>query len=212
LIKKLSFKTTSWIKNHINDYYVKESYKKNIRSRAWFKLKEIDTKEHLFKPKNKIIDLGSSPGSWAQYATSKIGNQGLVFAYDIKPMKPIKNVIFNQGDIVNNNDLLNSLLDFFKTTSIHVVMSDMAPNTTGVHLVDNIRSINLCNIALLIAKKVLKKNGFFLVKTFQGTELNQYIDKIRKNFILVKIYKPQSSRSVSREIYILASRLKKKKF
>jgi len=209
LIKKFSFKANSWIKNHIKDYYVKESYKKKFRSRAWFKLKEIDEKENLFKVKNQIIDLGSAPGSWSKYATSKIGNKGLIYAYDIKPMKPIKNVIFNQGDIVNDSSLLNALLDFFKTISIHVVMSDMAPNASGIHLVDNVRSISLCNTALFIAKTVLKKNGFFLVKTFQGKELNQYINKIRKNFITVKIYKPQSSRSVSREIYILASRPKK---
>ncbi|WP_367680845.1 RlmE family RNA methyltransferase [Buchnera aphidicola] len=210
MIKHFSFKTNSWIKNHIKDYYVKESYKNNIRSRAWFKLKEIDEKENLFKLKHKIIDLGSAPGSWAQYAVSKIGNKGVVYAYDIKPMKPIKNVIFNQGDIVNDSSLLESLLNFFKTISIHVVMSDMSPNLTGVRLVDNVRSINLCNISLLIAKKVLKKNGFFLVKTFQGIELNQYINEIRKHFVLVKIYKPRSSRSFSRELYILASRPKKK--
>jgi len=209
LKKSRSINSNSWIKNHVKDYYVKKSYSKKLRSRAWFKLKEIDLKEHLLKKNSQVVDLGAFPGSWSKYASSKIGPKGNIYAYDINLIKPIKNVTFIQGDIIKNVNIFNPLFHNQKKRKIDLVMSDLAPNMSGCSIVDNVRSIELCKMALLVAKKVLKIKSFFLVKTFQGEGFNEYYNIVRNNFLTVKTYKPLSSRSHSREIFLLASGLKK---
>ncbi|WP_343189320.1 RlmE family RNA methyltransferase [Buchnera aphidicola] len=198
--------SSQWIHNHINDFYVKYSYKNKLRSRSWFKLKEIDKKNNIFKSGMKVIDLGSFPGGWSKYVISKVGFKGLVIAVDKKFMNVIKGVNFIQGDI-NKKDILNKILSFKK--KIHVLISDMSPNISGIKFVDDIKIIKLIKISLNISKKVLLKKGIFIVKAFQGIKLDYYIKKIKLFFLKVYLYKPNSSRSSSREIYIIAISKKK---
>lgn len=198
--------SSKWIYNHINDFYVKYSYKNKLRSRSWFKLKEIDEKNNIFKLGMKVIDLGSFPGGWSKYAISKVGLKGSVISFDKKFMNKIKGVNFIQGDI-NKKDILNKILNFKK--KIHVLISDMSPNISGIKFVDDIKIIKLIKLSLNIAKKVLLKKGIFIVKAFQGIKLDYYIKKIKLFFLKVYLYKPNSSRSSSREIYIIAINKKK---
>lgn len=205
IIKNKSNSSKRWLLEHFQDKYVKEAKKNKIRSRSWFKLKEIDKNNKLFKPGMNIIDLGASPGGWSQYAVNKIGKTGSILAYDILPMTKITGVKFFQGDFRNVNTL-NFILNNLSNKTFNVVMSDMAPNITGCWSVDMPRIIEICKIALKISRFVLAKNGVFLVKSFHGEGLNEFFKEIRTLFSKIKICKPKTSRSRSREIFILATR------
>ncbi|MBZ2279383.1 rRNA methyltransferase, partial [Buchnera aphidicola] len=160
---------------------------------------------NLFNLDTHVLDLGSSPGGWSQYASSKIGNKGRIVACDILPMSPIIGVDFFQGDLRKKNTL-NALLKYLENTKCHVVMSDMSPNITGHASIDIPNSIYLCHLALIFAKKILYKNGFFLFKSFQGEGFNEFYKEIKIFFSQVKICKPKTSRTRSREIFILATK------
>lgn len=203
--KKKSRSSVRWLLEHFQDKYVKDAKKNKIRSRAWFKLEELDKSNKLFKIGMNIIDLGASPGSWSQYALSKIGKKGRILACDILPMKPITGVDFFQGDF-RNKKTLNLMLNFLKNTKIHLVMSDMAPNITGNFSIDMPCIIDLCRLALKISQYVLSINGVFLLKSFQGEGFNEFYKEIKILFSTVKICKPKTSRTRSREIFILATR------
>jgi 23S rRNA (uridine2552-2'-O)-methyltransferase len=202
--KKIS-SSNRWLLEHFTDKYVKQAKQNKIRSRAWFKLEQLDKSNKLFKTGMNIIDLGAAPGSWSQYAVNKIGKTGRIIACDILPMKPITGVKIFTGDF-RNQKTLNFMLTSLSDTKFHLVMSDMAPNITGHFSIDMPRIIDLSKLALKISNYVLSKKGIFLLKSFQGEGFNDLYKEIKIFFKKIKICKPKSSRTRSREIFILATR------
>lgn len=196
------------IKKYFIDPFAEQAKKKGLRSRAWFKLQEIDRLDHLLRIGMTVIDLGSSPGGWSSYAVKKIGNTGKLIACDKLPMEKIPNVNFLLGDCLDSK-----ILDMFYLCighrKVQVVLSDMSPNTTGISVIDVNKSINLGNVALKICHYFLMTGGTFLVKIFQGIGFEKYLYNIKSEFNIVKIRKPNSSRMNSREVYIVAKELKK---
>ncbi|QCI27248.1 RlmE family RNA methyltransferase [Buchnera aphidicola] len=206
--KKKSSSSKRWLLQHFKDPFVKQSYNNNFRSRAWFKLHDINLKYHLFKMGMNVIDLGSSPGSWSKYAIKKIGKHGCVISCDINDMKPIPGVFFFKGNILKTK-ILNQLLKFIQNKKIHLIMSDMSPNITGISSIDIPKSLFLSKLALNIALTTLSNNGVFLLKIFQGLGVKDFLNKLRTFFSIIKICKPNASRSCSREVFILARGFKK---
>ena len=199
-------KKSNWYKNHINDEFVKLANKENWRSRAVYKLKEIDEKYDLISSNSKILDLGSSPGGWSQYASRKHKNITIT-AVDLLKMENIENVNFVQSDIEDfgKNYLKNGCFD-----KIDLVMSDIAPNISGIESADLPAMLNLAEIVSEIALNNLKDSGSLLIKLFQGKGTDEFLNDMRSSFQKVKIVKPKASRSNSKEIYMLASKLKTK--
>ncbi|HET9678817.1 MAG TPA: SAM-dependent methyltransferase [Buchnera sp. (in: enterobacteria)] len=208
-VKKRSRSSKLWLSEHFKDEYVKKSHNNKLISRAWFKLQEIDKKDQLFKSGMNVLDLGSSPGSWSKYASKKVGKLGKVFSCDIIPMNFITNVNFIQGDL-RKFSVLKKLLLLVKNVKINILMSDMSPNTSGNPLIDLPKMFLLGEIAISISKLVLSENGKIILKTFQGTGFKKFFNKVSVFFSNIKIRKPNSSRGRSREIFIVASKLKKK--
>ena len=202
--KKRSASSNRWMHEHFSDKYVIQAQKKGLRSRAWFKLDEIQSTDKLFKPGMTVVDLGAAPGGWSQYVVTHIGNSGRVIACDILPMDPIVGVDFLQGDF-RDELVLKALTDRVGEDKVQVVMSDMAPNMSGAPSVDIPRSMYLVELALEMAKDVLAPGGSFLVKVFQGEGFDEYLTQIRSLFTKVKIRKPDASRARSREVYIVAT-------
>ncbi len=205
--KKRSASSTRWLQEHVSDPFVQKAQKLGLRSRASFKLEEIQQKDKLIKPGMTIVDLGSAPGSWSQLAAELVGPQGLVIACDILPMDPLAGVAFLQGDF-REEAVLNALLQRIDGRNVDVVLSDMAPNMSGNGTVDQARSMYLVELALDMCHQVLKKNGSFAVKVFQGEGFEQYVQLVRDVFTTVRIRKPDSSRSRSPETYIVATGFK----
>ena len=197
-------KTNNWYKSHINDEFVKLANKENWRSRAVYKLKEIDEKYDLISSNSKILDLGSSPGGWSQYASRKHKNITIT-AVDLLKMENIENVNFVQSDIEDfgKNYLKNGCFD-----KIDLVMSDIAPNISGIDSADVPAILSLAEIVTDIALGSLNESGNLLIKLFQGKGTDEYIKETKQFFKKVKIIKPKASRSNSREIYMLASTLR----
>ena len=197
-------KTNNWYKSHINDEFVKLANKENWRSRAVYKLKEIDEKYDLISSNSKILDLGSSPGGWSQYASRKHKNITIT-AVDLLKMENIENVNFVQSDIEDfgKNYLKNGCFD-----KIDLVMSDIAPNISGIDSADVPAILSLAEIVTDIALGSLNESGNLLIKLFQGKGTDEYIKEIKQFFKKVRIIKPKASRSNRREIYMLASTLK----
>ena len=197
-------KTNNWYKSHINDEFVKLANKENWRSRAVYKLKEIDEKYDLISSNSKILDLGSSPGGWSQYASRKHKNITIT-AVDLLKMENIENVNFVQSDIEDfgKNYLKNGCFD-----KIDLVMSDIAPNISGIDSADVPAILSLAEIVTDIALGSLNESGNLLIKLFQGKGTDEYIKETKQFFKKVRIIKPKASRSNSREIYMLASTLK----
>lgn len=202
--KKRSASSTRWLNEHFKDQFVLQAQKKGLRSRAWFKLEEIQKTDKLFKPGMTVVDLGAAPGGWSQYVASVIGNKGRIIACDLLPMDPIVGVDFLQGDF-RDEAVLNALLARVGEYKVQVVMSDMAPNMSGQPAVDIPRAMYLVELALDMCRDVLAPNGSFIVKVFQGEGFEQYLKAIREMFKVVKIRKPQASRARSREVYIVAT-------
>lgn len=205
--KKRSSSSTRWLKEHFDDHFVQKAHKLGLRSRAAFKLEEIQQQDKLIKPGMTVVDLGSAPGSWSQFCAGVVGLQGKVIACDILPMDPLAGVSFLQGDF-REDTVLEALLQRINGKNVDVVLSDMAPNMSGNDATDQARSMYLVELALDMCHKVLKQNGSFVVKVFQGTGFEQYVEAIRSVFTTVKIRKPDSSRSRSRETYIVATGFK----
>ena len=197
-------KTNNWYKSHINDEFVKLANKENWRSRAVYKLKEIDEKYDLISSNSKILDLGSSPGGWSQYASRKHKNITIT-AVDLLKMENIENVNFVQSDIEDfgKNYLKNGCFD-----KIDLVMSDIAPNISGIDSADVPAILSLAEIVTDIALGSLNESGNLLIKLFQGKGTEEYIKETKRFFKMVRIIKPKASRSNSREIYMLASTLR----
>lgn len=206
-IKNRTQSSTSWLNRNFRDPYIKIRNVKNLRSRSWFKIKEIDEKYKIFEKGMNVIDLGASPGGWSEYLQEKIGNSGHILACDLLPMKPLKKVFFLQGD-VSNKMILKKIISFSKKYCWNAIISDMSPNISGCSIVDNAKSFYLSDIAIFITNRLLSRKGYFILKLFQGTGFNQYLKKIYHAFVQVKVFKPKSSRMNSREIFIIACKRK----
>ncbi|MFI4819143.1 MAG: RlmE family RNA methyltransferase [Enterobacterales bacterium] len=202
-IKKKSYSSKIWLKNHFNDIYFINSKKKGLRSRSWFKLHEIQKKHNVILKGMNILDLGSSPGGWSQYICNKIGKNGIIISYDIIPMKPISGVYFILGN--NNNDFIYKYINKkIGNNKLDLILSDMSPNISGISSIDIPKFINLVKLSLNFCKKFLIQGGNYIVKIFQGDGFEKIFQHIKSKFIYVKIIKPKSSKNTSKEIYILA--------
>ena len=198
--KKRTASQSRWLQEHFKDVYVQEAHKQGLRSRASFKIEEIQERDRLFKPGYKVVDLGAAPGGWSQYATPCVGENGRVVACDILPMDPIYGVDFLQGDF-REQSVLDELLRIVGDTEVDVVMSDMAPNMSGNLAVDQPRAMYLVELAFEMCNQILKKGGSFVVKVFNGEGTEAYLRMLRSAFKEVKVRKPDASRSRSREVY-----------
>ena len=193
-----------WLQEHHSDHYVKQAREDGYICRAAYKLLEMNEQDRFLRAGMTVVDLGSAPGGWSQVAGQQVGPHGQVFALDILPMKPLKGVHFIQGDFTSDA-VCEALLTCVNNHPIDLVLSDMAPNITGHKHVDQPRSLLLVELALDFACKVLKPNGTFLAKVFQGAGTDALVQSARQHFQTVKIRKPQSSRARSREFYIFAT-------
>jgi 23S rRNA (uridine2552-2'-O)-methyltransferase len=199
----------SWLKEHFDDEYVRRSQQEGYRSRAIYKLIEIDKKDRLVKPGMTIIDLGAAPGGWSEYCVKKLGKNGTMVALDILPMEPIDGVTIIEGDFREDavfDELMSVMNDAGKDQQkADLVISDMAPNISGMGSVDMPRAYYLCDLALDLARQVLKPGGGMLVKLFQGEGFEAYNKELKSSFSKVIMRKPKASRARSREMYALAT-------
>ncbi len=191
------------MQQHHDDVYVLRARQEGYRSRAAYKLIEINEKHDLLRPGVAIVDLGAAPGGWSQIAARHVGTGGRVIATDILPMEPLQNVEFVQGDFTEET-VYESLVAMLGEQRAGLVISDMAPNSSGMKTVDQPRALYLAELALDMARRVLRPDGDFLVKVFQGAGSEQFIKEIRGTFGKVIIVKPKASRPKSREVYVLA--------
>ncbi len=191
-----------WLREHFDDVYVQRAKDEGWRSRAVYKLLEINEKDKLIKPGMTVLDLGAAPGGWSQMAAKLVGHHGLVIASDILEMDPIPGVQFLQGDF-REESVYQQLLEIIGNRPIDLVICDMAPNMSGMNAVDQPRAMYLAELALDMVKQVLKQNGDFLVKVFQGEGLPEYRKDMQQNFGKLITRKPGASRPRSKEVYLL---------
>ena len=195
--------SAGWLKEHFDDPYVLKAKQEGWRSRAVYKLQEIDDKDRLFKPGMCVVDLGAAPGGWSQWTTHKVGANGEVFALDILPVEPFAGVTFIQGDF-REDEVYEGLLNALDGRDVDVVMSDMAPNMSGNKGVDIPRAMYLVELCVDLADQVLKKDGDLLMKVFQGEGYNELMNNLKSKYTKVITRKPDASRARSKEIYLLA--------
>lgn len=201
---KPSKTSKQWMREHVNDPFVQLAQKDGYRSRAAYKLLEIDAKDHLFKPGTVVVDLGATPGGWSQVAAAKVGRGGKVIALDLLPLDPLTGVDFIQGDF-REDAVLRQLEGFLQGKPVGLVISDMAPNMSGVASADQARALHLAELAMEFALEHLKPDGCFLVKVFQGAGFEDFYKLMRSRFIRVVSRKPKASRDRSSELYLLGS-------
>ncbi len=206
-IMSRSKSSSRWLREHFDDVYVKKAQAEGVRSRAVYKLEELIERDRLLKPGITVVDLGAAPGSWSQLVRQRLGETGKVVALDILPMQGIAGVDFLQGDF-READVLTQLEGRLDGQKIDLVLSDMAPNMSGVALADQIRSMDLAELALDFSRQWLKPGGSFLIKLFQGAGFDDYLRSLRADFSRVTMRKPKASRARSREVYALAVGLK----
>jgi len=192
-----------WLDRQQSDPYVKRAQLEGYRSRAAYKLLEIQDKDRILRSGMLVLDLGAAPGSWSQIAARLVGPSGRVVALDLLPMDPLPGVTVLQGDF-REPETLEQLVRTFDGDALHLVLSDMAPNMTGMAAVDQPRSIYLCELALELARERLQPGGSLVVKVFQGTGFDELLRDVRRSFRQVLSRKPKSSRSQSRELYLVA--------
>ncbi len=195
--------STGWLKEHFDDEFVARAQRDGYRSRAVYKLIEIDERDKLFKPGQRVVELGSAPGGWTQYLSDKLGDQGTVVASDILPMDGYAGVEFILGDF-SEQVVFDQILAALKGEMADAVISDMAPNVTGQASIDQPRSMYLVELAVDMALQILKPDGVLLMKVFQGEGFDVLIQQLRDNFRSVKMRKPKASRDRSRELYVMA--------
>ena len=193
-----------WLKEHFDDAYVKRSQEEGYRSRAVYKLLEIQDKEGIIKAGMTVVDLGAAPGGWSQVVADLVGGQGNVIASDILPMEGLAGVEFLQGDFTEDA-VFKQLLSMLPEEGADLVLSDMAPNMSGMRDIDQPRANHLAELAFVMARSILKPGAYFLVKTFQGAGFEEFQRETEQSFKSVKARKPRASRARSREIYLLAS-------
>jgi 23S rRNA (uridine2552-2'-O)-methyltransferase len=192
-----------WLQQHFSDPFVQRARSGGWRSRAVFKLEEIDRRERLFKAGSVCLDLGAAPGAWSQYARSRVGRTGRVVASDLLDMAALPGVEFVRGDL-GEEQVLAEILRLLPGRTVDVVLSDMAPNLSGMDVIDQPRSMRLAELALETAGQTLKPGGAALIKLFQGAGFRELVESARGRFARVKLIKPQASRSRSAEMYLLA--------
>ena len=191
------------MQEHFQDEYVKKAQALGYRSRAVFKLIEIQEKDRIIRPGINVVDLGAAPGGWSEYVRQIIGKSNKIIALDLLDIEPIEGVDFIQGDF-RDDEVLEKLKNLLADEPVHLILSDMAPNMSGNKAVDQPRAIYLGELALDAADTILSQGGCFLIKMFQGEGFDQYYEQVRKQFASVVIRKPKASRSRSNEVYILA--------
>jgi 23S rRNA (uridine2552-2'-O)-methyltransferase len=192
-----------WLRSHFDDEYVKRAQREGYRSRAVYKLDEIQQKDRLLKPGMAIVDLGAAPGGWSQYAAKVLLGRGRIIAMDILPMDPLDGVEFVQGDF-REDEVLDLLMEKLGSDRVDLVMSDMAPNISGMEAVDQPRSMYLAELAIDFAGQVLREGGDLLFKAFQGEGFDAMVKTLREQYRQVRVRKPKASRPRSREVYVLA--------
>jgi len=192
-----------WLKKHFDDEFVKRAQREGYRSRAVYKLDEIQQKDRILRPASVVVDLGAAPGGWSQYAAHMLADKGRIIALDILPMDPLPGVEFLQGDF-RDDVVLASLQELLGADAVNLVMSDMAPNISGMEAVDQPRSMYLVELAADFAATVLARGGDLLFKGFQGQGFDAHLNDLRRQYRKVLIRKPKASRSRSREVYVLA--------
>jgi 23S rRNA (uridine2552-2'-O)-methyltransferase len=196
----------SWMREHVTDPYVKRANAEGYRSRAAYKLQQIDARDKLLKPGITVVDLGAAPGGWSQVAAKAIGPAGRVIALDVLKMRQVPGVTVLCGDF-NDEATLQALEQALDGSTVDLVLSDMAPNISGIASVDQARAIGLAELAVDFASKHLKPHGNFLVKTFQGAGYEGLVESLRRSFLKVYTRKPDASRSRSSEVYLLGKGL-----
>lgn len=202
----------NWIHDHLNDPFVKLAQKEGYRARAAYKLKEIDETDNLIRPGQIIVDLGAAPGSWSQYARNRLAGShgkvnGTIIALDILPMEPVADVHFIQGDF-REQEVLDQLEKLLSGNKVDLVLSDMAPNLSGIAVADAARVEYLIDLAIDFAQEHMKPSGSLLVKCFNGAGYEQLVQKFRETFVKVASRKPKASRDRSSEIFLLGKGLK----
>ncbi|MEY4761427.1 MAG: hypothetical protein RLZZ200_1283 [Pseudomonadota bacterium] len=199
--------SASWLSRHLSDPFVKQAQKDGYRSRAAYKLIELNDKDKLILPGMRVLDLGSAPGGWSQVAGKIIGDKGRILATDILPMEPLRNVDFIQGDFTEQ-DTLDKLLAWTGGGKFDLIISDIAPNITGISSADQASSIYFLELALDTVRRTLKPGANFVAKMFQGSGSDEYLKELRKHFDKVSIRKPAASRKESREVFVVAKGFK----
>lgn len=196
--------SAGWLREHFSDVYVKKAQAEGVRSRAVYKLEELVDRDRLLKPGMAVVDLGAAPGGWSQLVRQRLGDSGKVFALDILPMQGIAGVDFLQGDF-REESVVQALEARLEGQKLDLVLSDMAPNMSGVAMADQIRAMALAELALDFSRQWLKPGGAFLIKLFQGAGFDDYLRSLRADFSRVTMRKPKASRARSREVYALAT-------
>jgi len=195
--------SADWLKEHVDDIWVQKAQQDGYRTRASYKLIELDEKDNLIRPGSVVVDLGSAPGGWSQVVAQRVGEKGLVIASDILPMDSIADVTFIQGDFTTE-EVYDELVEVIDGRPVDLVISDMAPNMSGMASIDQPGAMYLVELALDMARQVLKPNGCFVAKVFQGEGFDAYLSDVRDSFSKVMIRKPKASRARSREVYLVA--------
>lgn len=195
--------SADWLKEHVDDIWVQKAQQDGYRTRASYKLIELDDKDKLIRPGAVVVDLGSAPGGWSQVVAQRVGEKGLVIASDILEMDAIADVTFIQGDFTTE-EVYDQLVDVIDGRPVDLVISDMAPNMSGMSSIDQPGAMYLVELALDMARQVLKPNGSFVAKVFQGEGFDAYLADMKQSFAKVMIRKPKASRARSREVYIVA--------
>ena len=195
------------MRQHVNDPYVQRAKAEGYRPRPAYKLLELDEKDRLLVPGQLLVDLGAAPGSWSQVAVAKLGSKGRVVAVDLLPMEPLPGVHFVQGDF-REQEVLDALLLAMRGRKADLVISDLAPNISGIGVSDQARSMHLAELALEFARQCLKPGGSLLVKVFQGAGFTEFLAGMRKSFVKVGSRKPEASRGRSSEMYLLGKGFK----
>lgn len=198
-----------WLREHFNDQYVKESQKDGYRSRASYKLLELHKKDKLLRPGMVVVDLGAAPGGWSQVAAQLVGDSGTVLASDILPMDSLEDVTFIQGDFTEQS-VYDQLVEALAGRTVDIVISDMAPNMSGIADVDQPKAMYLVELALEMACQVLQPGGVFVCKAFHGEGFDAWLKQCREHFKQVTTRKPDASRARSREVYVVAKMFKNK--
>jgi 23S rRNA (uridine2552-2'-O)-methyltransferase len=199
--------SSRWLKEHESDVYVRQAREQGWRSRAVFKLEEIQRTDRLIRPGMTIVDLGAAPGGWSQFAARVLDGHGRVIALDVLPMPELAGVEFIEGDF-EADEVLDRLRSRFEGRKVDLVMSDMAPNMMGIADVDHARSMHLVDLAVDFAARELRTDGDLLLKVFQGREFQPLLARLRQDYESVKLRKPKASRGRSAEVYVLARGLR----
>ncbi len=199
--------SSRWLQRHVSDEYVKRAQKEGYRSRAAYKLEEIDRVDHLLRLGMTVVDLGAAPGGWSQFSLRRVGTSGRIIAVDLLPMEPIAGVLFIEGDFTDSQ-VLDSVNGLLAGSPVDLVMSDMSPNISGIAASDQAKTIYLAELALEFAAQALKPGGNLLLKTFQGEGYAELHRSMKQRFEKLLTRKPKASRAESREIYLLGKGFK----